>query len=107
MAWTPRIFTCHDLSTSTQVQITFSGDAYGPDIYGDRVIYIDKRNRVYDIYMYDLSTQEEKKIITSRLGSCPVIYEDRIVWQDQRNDNIENWNPRYLLLRERGGSRIP
>ncbi|HHV25128.1 MAG TPA: cell surface protein, partial [Methanosarcina sp.] len=97
----------YDLSTSTQVQITFSGDAYGPDIYGDRVIYIDKRNRVYDIYMYDLSTQEEKKIITSRLGSCPVIYEDRIVWQDQRNDNIENWNPDIYYYGSAEGHEYP
>ncbi|UCH89199.1 MAG: hypothetical protein JSV49_00695, partial [Thermoplasmata archaeon] len=61
-----------------------------PDIYGDRIVWIDDRNGAYDIYMYDLSTSTETRRTTDTTGlGCPAIYGDRIVWSDNRNGNSD------------------
>ena len=59
---------------------------YGPDIYGDRIVWTDYRNGLTDIYMKDLSTGVETRITTNTADQKnPVIYGDRIVWEDYRN----------------------
>jgi beta propeller repeat protein len=65
-----------------ETKITTSGSAGFPDIYGDRIVYLDWRNKAQlsDIYMYDLSTRKEIKITTSELALYPKIYGDRIVY---------------------------
>ncbi|AKB80696.1 cell surface protein [Methanosarcina barkeri 3] len=84
----------YDLSTSKETRITTSGLASTPAIYGDRIVWQDKRNLdvltggIGDIYMYNLSTEKESRISysgQSSSGSSPAIYGDRIVWQDRRN----------------------
>ena len=78
----------YDLSTN-QMDMICSG-CYGPDIYGDRVVWGDYRNGLMnrDIYMYDLATDEETAVCTaSRRQEYPAIYEDKIVWEDWRNGN--------------------
>ncbi len=43
-----------------ETKITTSGSASFPDIYGDRIVYMDWRNEteLSDIYIYDLSTKK-------------------------------------------------
>lgn len=64
-----------------------------PSISGDRLVWIDYRNRTSgDIYLYDFSTSLEKRI-TSDSSMWPAnvfIAKDKIVWNDTRygNDDI-------------------
>lgn len=86
----------YDLSTKKVTQITNSGSAASPAIYGNRIVWQDWRNPnnytdkqiVGDVYMYDLSTEKESRISYSGRSyrvSSPAIYGDRIVWTDLRN----------------------
>jgi beta propeller repeat protein len=100
----------YNLSTSTETRITTNSSNQGdPAIYGDRIVWTDKRNVVTledmsDIYMYDLSTSTETRITTAKEDQMaegtetrittnegeqeyPAIYGDRIVWRDWRNGN--------------------
>jgi len=79
--------------TVTETQITTSGSAENPAIYGDRIVWVDGRNSGSDIYMYDLSTKKETRITKSGSAENPAIYEDRIVYQDNRNGN---WGDIYM-----------
>jgi len=81
----------YDLATHKETQITTSGTAYEPDIYGNKVVWTDCRSIypavfVSDIYMYDLDTKKETQITTSELANNPAIYSNRIVWEDTRFD---------------------
>ena len=76
----------YDLSTSREIQITDDdSDQYSPDIYGDRIVWADWRNRGWDIYMYNISTSRETRITIDK-GSqeYPAIYGDKIAWVDSR-----------------------
>ena len=77
----------------TETQITTNGsNQYWPDIYGDRIFWMDDRNGGgnYDIYMYNITTSKETQITTNKSSQeRPAIYGDRIVWQDQRNGNYD------------------
>jgi beta propeller repeat protein len=73
-----------------ETQITTSGSASSPSIYGDRIVWQDWRNGnrddgPFNIYMYNISTQKETQITTSGSAGVPSIYGDRIVWRDWRN----------------------
>ncbi|MDD4250280.1 MAG: beta-propeller fold lactonase family protein, partial [Methanosarcina sp.] len=70
-------------------QITTSGTASNPHIYGDRIVWEDIRDGKSDIYMYDLSTQQEAQISTSGTANYPAIYDNRIVWYDSRNGKCD------------------
>ena len=88
-----------DISTHIQTQITTSGSASFPAIYGNKIVWmdngrsgtvIDENGNSYsrsDIYMYDISAKKETRITTSGLASNPAIYNNRIVWQDCRNSD--------------------
>jgi beta propeller repeat protein len=83
------IYMCN-LSTFEETQITTSRSAYSPDIYGDRIVWIDFRNGIGsvdgNIYMYNLSTSTETQItsnVSNKYGA--VIYDDRIIWADWNN----------------------
>jgi beta propeller repeat protein len=76
----------YDLSTQKETQITTSGSASNPCIYGDKIVY-GRYGWEGDIYMYDLSTQKETRITTSGSASNPCIYGNRIVWQDWRDSD--------------------
>jgi beta propeller repeat protein len=70
-------------------QVTNTGSASDPHIYGSRIVYEDSRNGKSDVYMYDLSTQQETRISTSGEAKYPAIYGDRIVYEDNRNEKSE------------------
>ncbi|AKB53420.1 cell surface protein [Methanosarcina barkeri MS] len=61
----------YNISTQKETQITTSGSAWGPSIYGDRIVWRDWHNgyrddnsyeEESDVYMYDLSTHKETRI---------------------------------------------
>ncbi len=68
-----------------------------PRIYKNRVVWVDKRNLEYDIYLYDLVTKKET-LITDESSlfnvDCsgdsiyPDIYEDKIVYNECPGGNI-------------------
>jgi beta propeller repeat protein len=74
----------------TETQISASGSASFPDIYGDKIVWTDSRNGS-DIYMYDLSTKKETQITTNESTQHdPAIYGNRIIWEDYSNDYLSN-----------------
>ena len=83
----------YDYSPSTQqeFQITSDRSFQGiPAIYGDIVVWVDKRNGNYDIYGYNLSTQQEFQITSDESDQFgPAIYGDIVVWVDKRNGNYD------------------
>jgi beta propeller repeat protein/parallel beta-helix repeat protein len=76
----------YDLFTSKETKITaYESIQFSPAIYGDRIIWVDYRNRNNDVYMYNLSTHTETQITSNKSGqSSPAIYGDKIVWMDSR-----------------------
>jgi beta propeller repeat protein len=90
--------------TINETQITTSGSAESPSIYGDRIVWRDWRNGnrddgPFNIYMYNISTQKETQITTSGSAGGPSIYGDRIVWRDWRNgyrDSLEEESDVYM-----------
>ena len=79
----------YDLSTAQETRLVsgVSSDAR-PDIYKDRIVWEDDRNRNSDIYMYDLVNSTEVQITDNESEQWrPALYEDRIIWTDYRNGN--------------------
>ena len=79
--------------TINKTQITTSGSAGGPSIYGDRIVWRDWRNgyrdsleEESDVYMYDLSTHKEIRITNRTIffdyffGFGPCISGNRILY---------------------------
>jgi PGF-pre-PGF domain-containing protein len=67
----------------TETRITTSGFAESPDIYDDRIVWINTSNGKHDIYVYNLSTSKGTQITTnSSYKGELAIYEDRIVWKN-------------------------
>jgi beta propeller repeat protein len=65
---------------------TASGDQDAPAIYGDIVVWQDRRGTDGDIYGYDLSTGQEFTVCTASGSQVnPAIYGDIVVWQDERS----------------------
>jgi beta propeller repeat protein len=58
-----------------------------PDIYGDLVVWQEKRNGLdYDIFLYNLTSNQEIQITSGNKDQMyPAIYDNRIVWMDNRN----------------------
>ena len=73
----------------TETQITNSGHAGNPAIYGDKIVFADYGGEDCNIYTYDLSTKKETQISTSGMThDSPAIYGDKIVWGDWGGESI-------------------
>ncbi|HZK71058.1 MAG TPA: hypothetical protein VFD03_05995 [Clostridia bacterium] len=71
--------------TITEIQITTSGSAGSPAIFGNKIVWEDTRNGKSDIYMYDLSTKKESQITTSGSTRSPAINGNTVVWMASPN----------------------
>ncbi len=75
-----------------------------PDISGDRIVWQDRRDSDWDIYLYDLATRTETRMTTNPSDQRnPAIDGNRIVWQDNRHGN---WDIYLYDLRTRAETRI-
>jgi len=84
----------YDISTGLETQISTGGvGVWKTAIYGDKIVWSDRRNGDADIFMYDLSTGQETQITSGSGGQFgPDIYENIIVYTDDRTggSNINN-----------------
>jgi beta propeller repeat protein len=65
----------------TETQITTSGSAKFPAINGDKIVWVDSRDRIdWTVYMYDLSKKKETQITSNEAAYEPTIYGNRIVY---------------------------
>lgn len=78
----------YDLSTSNEYQITTNESMQrDPDIYGDRIVWVDNDEWGPKLGMYDISTQQEIPLDGFSYIRDPAIYGNRIVWVTDA-DNI-------------------
>jgi beta propeller repeat protein len=78
----------YDLSTHQETQISTSHAAMDPAIYGDRIVWIDRRSvntpgLPGNVYMYNLSTHQETQISNGENAFLPQIYGNKIVWETE------------------------
>lgn len=71
---------------STNEEIAISTDGVYPDIYNNKIVWVDRYGRG-NVYMYDVTTSKITQITTGESASNLAIYGDKIVWADSRNDN--------------------
>ena len=82
----------YDLTTNQERKINSSNfGTVSPNIWNNRIVWQEGRNRPYQIFLYDLSTQIEKQISNppaaqSSLAVSPFVSGNIVVWQDNRND---------------------
>ncbi len=61
-------------------------DKTGLDMYQDKVVWVDKRDGNWDVFMYDLTSQQEVRITNDPADQFyPKMCGNRIVWLDNRN----------------------
>jgi len=82
-----------------ETQITTNGaDQIKPEIYGDRIVWVDWCNESLEIHIYNLSTSKEIPIpINGTIPYNPVIYGDWIFWGDLMPNNADSDGNSYLL----------
>lgn len=88
-----------DIARHETRQVTFDGNSYSPDVYGDRIVwrreYRAGDNCSSGIYMYNISTNETTRI-TYHVND-PAIYDDKIVYIGPSNDT-EDQEDDYIYL---------
>jgi beta propeller repeat protein len=76
--------------TITETRITTNSfDSDNPVIYGNNIVWQDKRNGNWDIYIYNLSTRKETCTTNLSDQTHPDIYGNTVVWEDKRNGNSD------------------
>lgn len=89
----------YDIATNKRTQVTNSGNATDPAIYGKRIVYTLDRPHFFgigDIYTYEISTAKTTRITTSTSAFDPSIYGDKIVYIDGRNSESPDVRDIYL-----------
>ena len=86
----------YDMASHKTTQITDSGNAYQPAIYGDRIVYGGGDRHQGNIYIYEISTAKKTRITTSTMAFSPSIYEDKIIYADLRNPEYPDERDIYL-----------
>jgi len=82
--------TISDFNAAKALDPNLSGDQQYPDIYGDHVVWQDKRNGDWDIYDHDvLSGQTVAFVSGAGNQERPAIYGTEVVWQDDRNGDYD------------------
>ncbi len=81
------------VNTSTMeetVIVSDTGRRSGPDIYGDRVVWIDYRSLASEIYVYDMNSKTEQKL-TNNAGDVqfvdPSVSRDYAAWTESVNSS--------------------
>jgi beta propeller repeat protein len=78
----------YDLSTGEEILIAAHlNEQNNPYIHENLVVWQDKRDFNWDIYLFDLSTLEEQYIAGPGNQTTPSVYEDYVVWTDDRGGN--------------------
>ncbi|MBO8162200.1 MAG: PQQ-binding-like beta-propeller repeat protein [Brevibacillus sp.] len=71
-------------------QLSWSGSASHPTVYGSYVAWEDHRNGHADIYAYDLSADREMRVTTNSDDQTkPSLYGSEVVYEDDRHGTIE------------------
>lgn len=78
----------YDIASHKKTQITNSGNAYDPVIYGNWIAYEYGSGDNRAIYTYEISTARTTRITTSSAHD-PSIYGDRVVYSDSRNPETD------------------
>ena len=87
----------YDIATHKITQVTNSGNAYEPAVYGNRIVYTyGPHSFSGDIYMYEVSTAKKTRITTSTRAFSPSIYDDKIVYADSRDAKSPEERDIYL-----------
>ena len=74
-----------NIQTAQETRLTSSYSARNPSISGNKIVYQDKRNGNYDIFLYDIETRSESNLISEQHDQTnPVIDGNNVVWQDYR-----------------------
>jgi beta propeller repeat protein len=94
----------YDIGTKEAITICSSGDDDAPHMYGNKIIWSDRSNRLGHIRMYDTSTKETIDVTSGNTysddpvspdagddtGFCAEIYGDKIVYAKCFNDQFGN-----------------
>ena len=86
----------YDMASHKITQVTNSGNAYQPAIYGKRIVYTLGELYSGDIYTYEISTAKTTRITTSTRAFSPSIYDDKIVYADLRNPDLPDVRDIFL-----------
>lgn len=88
----------YDIASHKKTQVTNSGNAHDPAIYGNWIVYAYNPKESFrgNIYAYEISTAKKIRITTSTRAFNPSIYGDKVVYADLRNP--ENPDVRDIYL---------
>jgi beta propeller repeat protein len=78
----------YDLSTGKEFHIAAClNEQDNPEIYKTFVVWQDRRDNNWDVYLYDLSMSKEQLIAGPGNQTTPSVYETMVVWTDDRHGN--------------------